>query len=62
MPVYKLTYFNARARAEVSRILFALAGVEYEDERIEVADWPARKACKSPNKPELLSYENDDMF
>ena len=46
MPSYKLTYFNARARAELARIIFTVAGVEFEDERIEMEDWPARKACE----------------
>jgi len=32
---YKLTYFNFYGRAEASRMLFALAGVEYEDHRLE---------------------------
>lgn len=39
MVKYTLVYFNGRGRAEVSRILFALAGVEYEDKRIEGEDW-----------------------
>ncbi|XP_072016298.1 hematopoietic prostaglandin D synthase-like [Amphiura filiformis] len=43
MPKYKLTYFNARGRAEVVRYVFALAGAEYEDHRIEGADWPTLK-------------------
>jgi len=30
---YKLTYFNSRGLAEVSRYLFALKGVDYEDYR-----------------------------
>lgn len=30
---YKLIYFNARGIAEVSRLLFAYAGVDYEDFR-----------------------------
>ena len=34
MPAYKLTYFDAKARAEVPRLLFAKAGVEYEDVRV----------------------------
>jgi len=42
---YKLTYFNARGRAEPMRLLFAAAGVEYEDHRIEQADWPTAKAA-----------------
>lgn len=31
---YKLTYFLSRGLADVSRQLFHLAGVEFEDERI----------------------------
>jgi len=30
----KLTYFDARGRAETSRLILAYAGVAYEDERI----------------------------
>lgn len=40
---YKLTYFNFRARGEVSRLIFAQAGVEYKDDRIEFKDWPQLK-------------------
>ncbi len=36
---YKLTYFNARARGEISRLIFALAKVEYEDIRITGEQW-----------------------
>lgn len=43
MPQYKLTYFNLRGRAEISRYLFAYAGKKYEDYRIEAADWPKIK-------------------
>jgi glutathione S-transferase len=43
MPAYKLTYFNGRGRAEIIRLVFAAAGVEYEDIRMERADWPAIK-------------------
>ncbi len=40
---FKLTYFNLRGRAELARIIFAYAGVEYEDSRIEKEDWPGMK-------------------
>ena len=44
MAKYTLVYFNGRGRAEVSRMLFALADVEYVDKRIGVEDWPTLKA------------------
>jgi len=40
MPQYKLRYFNARGKAEVIRLIFALADVSYEDERFERSEWP----------------------
>jgi len=43
MPTYKLTYFDLRARAEVARLLFAAAGVPYEDIRVERSRWPELK-------------------
>ena len=34
MPSYKLIYFNARGRGEMTRLMFAAAGVKYEDCRL----------------------------
>nr|XP_054774140.1 S-crystallin SL11-like [Lytechinus pictus] len=50
MPQYKLVYFNVRARAEISRYLFAQAGVEYEDCRLNSEEFEAMKkdASKLP--------------
>ena len=39
MPSYKLYYFNSRGNAEVIRIMFAQAGVEYEDVRFTSEQW-----------------------
>jgi glutathione S-transferase len=41
---YKLTYFNIRGLAEPIRLIFAAAGVEYEDNRIEKSQWPELKS------------------
>ena len=35
MSTYKLIYFKARGRGEVCRFLFAQAGVDYEDKRLQ---------------------------
>ena len=39
MSSYKLYYFNLRGSAESSRIIFAQAGVKYEDIRFENEQW-----------------------
>lgn len=45
MPKTKLTYFDfAGSRGEECRLALFLAHVDFEDERIKVTDWPARKA------------------
>ena len=43
MADYKLTYFNLSGRAELTRLIFAKSGTAFEDDRIEFAEWPARK-------------------
>lgn len=53
MVSYKLTYFNRRGRAEPIRYLFAAAGVNFVDHRIdEKEEWPSVKAdyelCQVP--------------
>jgi len=48
MPSYKLTYFNGRGRAEIVRLVFAAAGVPYEDVRIERGDWPGDHKAATP--------------
>jgi len=40
---YRLTYFNAKGRAETIRLVFAAAGFPYEDRRIDKAEWALMK-------------------
>ena len=41
---YRLIYLNCRGRAELIRFILAQAGVEYEDHRIELAEWAEKRA------------------
>ena len=44
MTSYKLVYFDARGRAELIRMIFAAAGVEFSDERVDHNKWPKEKS------------------
>ena len=44
---YKLTYFKARGRGEFIRLVFLIAGVEFEDHQVDFhEEWPSLKASK----------------
>ena len=43
MPTYKLYYFNGRGAVEHIRFIFAQAGVQYEDVRLNETTWPEFK-------------------
>ena len=44
---YTLTYFATPGRAETARMMFHLAGVEFNDVHIQREEWPE---CKSDGK------------
>ncbi|XP_061162763.1 glutathione S-transferase 1-like [Saccostrea echinata] len=44
MAKYVLTYFDARGRAEPARMIFAVAGIPFEDRRIKQEDWSVFKS------------------
>ncbi|XP_070548581.1 S-crystallin 4-like [Ptychodera flava] len=62
MPQYRLVYFNIRARAETSRMIFADAGVEYEDVRVATEQWPAEKASGKYPFGQMPCLEIDGKF
>ena len=39
MPSYKLTYFDSAGRAEVTRLMFKLKNVDFEDRRVSREEW-----------------------
>lgn len=43
----KLLYFDLRARGEVIRMIYVLAGEKLTDERLSMEQWPAKKEGKT---------------
>lgn len=58
MKNYKLTYFDIRGRAEISRLLFAAAGVQYADDRIKREDWPTLKSKTPQGQLPILTIDD----
>ena len=46
MSGFKLYYFKGRGRAEMCRLSFAAAKIDFEDIRLEGEEWAKEKACK----------------
>ena len=46
MAGYQLYYFDARGRAEIIRLSFAAANMEYEDVRLTREQWLKEKECE----------------
>lgn len=62
MSDFKLTYFNVTGRAELTRLIFVKSGTQFEDERIEFADWPAKKATMPMGQVPILSYKGQELI
>lgn len=56
MPQYKLHYLDGRGSAELARLVFAAAGVNFEDIRYSREDWPNHKQSAKYNF--LCSFVN----
>merc|ERR1712018_760574 len=57
----KLTYFNVRGRAEVSRLMLAHKGVDYEDCRITGEQWKELKPKTPFGGMPLLEYNGLEL-
>ncbi|GAB1598758.1 S-crystallin 3 [Argonauta hians] len=58
MPSYTLHYFNYRGRAEICRMLFAAAGVQYNDRRIESSEWESMRNKMPCSMMPMLELDN----
>lgn len=63
MPSYKLTYFDARGYAEPARLLFKLAGVQFQDNRVNHEDgsWEQYKDSTPFGKIPVLTVDGFDI-
>ncbi|CAD6195764.1 unnamed protein product [Caenorhabditis auriculariae] len=61
MVQYKLTYFDLRGLAETARQLFALAGVDYEDVRVDFDTWPEIKPKTFFGKLPILEVDGKQI-
>ena len=59
---YTLYYFNLYVRAEPSRMLLSKAGVNFEDRRIEFAEWPELKPTMPNAQVPALKLEDGTLM
>merc|ERR1711935_395624 len=62
MAEIKLTYFNAKGRAEVLRLILAYGGVEYVDERLTGEQFGARKSSLRYTQVPMLTYNGEPIY
>ncbi|KAK3604482.1 hypothetical protein CHS0354_019077 [Potamilus streckersoni] len=61
MRTYRLTYFDARGKAELARLVFAAAGQKFEDNRIQKDEWPEIKKTMPFGQVPLLEVDGKPL-
>lgn len=60
MPDLKLDYFDIHGgRGEVVRLILAIGGIEFEDDRFPFDEWPARKAAAPLQRTPVLHVDGE---
>ncbi|XP_070548538.1 S-crystallin SL11-like [Ptychodera flava] len=62
MPKHRVIYFDARGRAEPSRLVLSAAGVEFEDVRFTSEQWQTEKATGKYEFGQLPCLETDGVM
>jgi len=57
-PKIVLTYFNIEGAAEPTRLALALAGIEYEDKRVQFSEWATMKPTTPYGQLPLLTVDD----
>merc|ERR1719357_1105271 len=58
----KLTYFYGKGRAEISRLILAFAGAQYEDNRITFEEFKDLKPYLSYSQVPRLEYKGEVIY
>ncbi|KAK0397247.1 hypothetical protein QR680_002046 [Steinernema hermaphroditum] len=61
VPKFRLIYFDLEGRAEVSRLMFLDANVNFEDHRISLDDWPQLKSTFPNEQLPVLEYNGKQL-
>ncbi|XP_052086419.1 S-crystallin SL11-like [Mytilus californianus] len=59
---FKISYFDIKGRGELPRLVFALAGKEFEDERLSGDKWTAFKLKTPYGQMPILTVDDNTMI
>jgi len=59
---YKLTYFPLDGRGEAIRLAFSIAGLDWENDIVEFAAWPAKKPTTPYGTIPVLTLDNGKVL